>query len=101
MNSYEMRRIMEQIFGKNDTISNAAAALRCDEATLKRWLAGESEIPGPVVAALELAQACPPEYLPMAWRRVWLIDDKLLTRPSISRLGQKKKIDKPSRLWPR
>jgi DNA-binding transcriptional regulator YiaG len=37
----------------------AAHLLRVDGRTVRRWIAGDREIPGPAIAFLELLEGCP------------------------------------------
>jgi DNA-binding transcriptional regulator YiaG len=37
----------------------AARLLRVDGRTVRRWIAGDREVPGPVIAFLELLEGCP------------------------------------------
>jgi hypothetical protein len=75
MTSSELNAALEELLGKEHTLKHAAIALRCDEHSLNSWLTGESQIPGPVISALELVLACPPHKRPAAWSLTWLIDD--------------------------
>lgn len=74
MTPFELRQALEELFGKTGAVGKASIALRCDEHSLQSWLDGQQEIPGPVISALELARACPPERLPSAWGHVWPVD---------------------------
>lgn len=60
---------LKRIFGPAHTADKAAAALRVHRTAVFRWLAGDREIPGPVVAAIELADLVPRKKLPKAWRK--------------------------------
>jgi hypothetical protein len=75
MTPSELRETLEKLLGKEHTIKHAVIALRCDEHSLNSWLAGESQIPGPVISALELVLVCPPHKRPAVWSLTWLIDD--------------------------
>ena len=74
MTSSKLLKILELLLGKEHTLKHAAIALRCDEQDLNSWLAGESQIPGPVISALELALDCPQHKRPAVWSLKWLID---------------------------
>ncbi len=75
MTASELRAALEELLGKEHTLKHAAIALRCDESDLCDWISGKSQIPGPVISALELVLACPPDKRPAAWSLTWLIDD--------------------------
>ena len=68
MTPNQFRAQLEQLLGARKTAERAAVALNCSERCVFYWLAGERQIPGPVISAIELARACPPELLPEAWK---------------------------------
>ena len=70
----KLRETLEELLGKEHTVKHAAIALRCDEQALNGWLAGASQVPGPVISALELALDCPHHRRPAVWSLKWLID---------------------------
>ena len=75
MTPTELRKTLEDLLGKEHTLKHAAVALRCDESDLCDWISGKSQIPGPVISALELALDCPQHKRPAVWSLIWLIDD--------------------------
>ena len=77
MTPTKLRETLVELLGKECNLKQAAYALGCDEHSLDDWLAGERKIPAPVISALELVAACPPDRRPAVWSRslTWLIDD--------------------------
>ncbi len=75
MTPSELRETLECLLGKEHTLKHAAIALRCDESDLCDWISGKSQIPGPVISALELAINCPQDKRPTDWSLRWIIDD--------------------------
>ncbi len=75
MTPSELRETLEELLGKEHTVKHAAIALRCNEQALNGWLAGASQVPGPVISALELAMDCPQHRRPAVWSLKWLIGD--------------------------
>ena len=74
MTASELSAALEELLGKNYTLSQAANALSSDVNSLYNWLTGESEIPASVISAVELAKACPPHKRIAAWHLPWLIN---------------------------
>jgi hypothetical protein len=68
MTPNELRNSLERLFGTENAIRCGAEALRCPEHTVHQWLAGDTTIPGPVAAAIELALACPIPFRPKGWQ---------------------------------
>lgn len=56
MTAAQLRETLDRL-GLNQL--EAASILRVDGRTVRRWIAGDREIPGPVVAFLELLESCP------------------------------------------
>lgn len=54
MEPEELRKIGEQLFGAWGWQTKLAKTLRVDSSTVRRWISGTSEIPGPAEVALEL-----------------------------------------------
>ncbi len=54
MTPNELREIGEQLFGKWGWQTKLAYTLRIDGSTMRRWIAGNTTIPGPAEVALEL-----------------------------------------------
>lgn len=50
----ELRIYGEKLFGAWGWQTKLAKTLRVDGSTVRRWISGASEIPGPAIVALEL-----------------------------------------------
>ncbi len=68
MTPTQLRETLVDVLGDYKTAERAADALHCTRRSVYKWLAGERQIPGPVIAALELARVCPKELLPALWK---------------------------------
>lgn len=54
MTPEQLRKFGEQLFGAWGWQTKLAKTLRVDSSTVRRWISGTSEIPGPAEVALEL-----------------------------------------------
>jgi hypothetical protein len=74
MTPSKLLETLEELLGKEHTLKQAAIALRCDEQDLNSWLAGESQVPGLVISALEQTLDCPQHKRAAVWSLKWLVD---------------------------